>query len=302
MKLRKRVGFFQNISFIAIVAAFNALLSLINSLIPFAAFVIIFIFPLVSAMLALYVEKKYLPIYIAITILVSLALSFFNLANTIFYLLPGLFVGIFIGLAKRYQLNDIFIILIATIILIMITILIIPLINVLFEIDFVSNILKLLGLSDFQFKDLALILILIIFNAAEATITTFIIFEELNKITPDLPIKKHNTFLISLVASLVSALGIICLFTNLHPILVYICFIIGVFLGIYLFIIVTTKYRLRLINMGLFLMIGILLSAFFHNYLVNPNGILLFFLPIIGNSFFTLVYTIIKEKKHARPH
>ena len=54
--------------------------------------------PLLSAAVSLFCKGRYLPIYIFGAIGVSLALSAWNIMNTVFYLIPGLLVGVTYGL------------------------------------------------------------------------------------------------------------------------------------------------------------------------------------------------------------
>ena len=94
----------QNITFIALMAGFDAILCLIGALVPLSSIFLMLLVPLVSAAVALFCQGRYLAIYILGAIGVSLAFSAWNIMNTLFYLIPGLLVGVTYGLLWKLKL------------------------------------------------------------------------------------------------------------------------------------------------------------------------------------------------------
>ena len=106
---RKRQTPTENLTFIAMMVGFDAIFSLVSALLPFGAVFIMFLVPLTSALVASYCQKRFLIIYIFSALGIALAVSAWNIANTIFYLFPALLTGSLYGVLKRkrapYSLN-----------------------------------------------------------------------------------------------------------------------------------------------------------------------------------------------------
>ena len=88
----------QNLAFCAFMAGFDALLCLLGALLPLSSILLMLVVPLLSSAVSLFCKNRYIPIYIFGAIGVSLALSAWNIMNTVFYLIPGLLVGVTYGL------------------------------------------------------------------------------------------------------------------------------------------------------------------------------------------------------------
>ncbi len=97
----------QNITFIALMAGFDAILCLIGAFLPLSAVFLMLLVPLVSSAVALFCKGRFLPIYIFGAIGVSLAFSAWNIMNTLFYLIPGLLVGVTYGLLWKLKMPTI---------------------------------------------------------------------------------------------------------------------------------------------------------------------------------------------------
>ncbi len=93
----------QNLAFCALMAAFDALLSLLGALLPLSSLFLMILAPLISAFVGYFCKKRYHALYIFAAFGVSIAVSAWDFQNTIFYLLPSLFSGVLYGffLQKR---------------------------------------------------------------------------------------------------------------------------------------------------------------------------------------------------------
>ena len=94
----------QNITFVALMAGFDAILCLIGAFLPLSSVFLMLLVPLVSAAVALFCKGRYIPIYVIGAIGVSLALSAWNIMNTVFYLIPGLLVGVAYGFLWKLKM------------------------------------------------------------------------------------------------------------------------------------------------------------------------------------------------------
>lgn len=92
-----RVSPVENITYLAMMVAFDAILSLLATLIPFSGLFIMLIAPLVSASVSMLCRKRYIPIYILGAIGICLAVTAWDFMNTLFYMIPAVCTGCLYG-------------------------------------------------------------------------------------------------------------------------------------------------------------------------------------------------------------
>ncbi len=88
----------QNMTFMAMIAGIDALLSLFAALFPLSALFLMLLIPLSATIVSLYCKARYLPIFLVATLGVCIAVSAWNFQSTLFYVLPGLITGVAYGL------------------------------------------------------------------------------------------------------------------------------------------------------------------------------------------------------------
>ena len=88
----------ENLTFIAMMVAFDAIVSLIAGLLPLSAIFVMLLVPLTSAAVALFCKAKFVPVYLFAGFGICLAVSAWNIANTVFYVLPAMVTGLVYGL------------------------------------------------------------------------------------------------------------------------------------------------------------------------------------------------------------
>ena len=99
MKLfRSRVTPLENLTFLAMLVAFDAILSLVGALLPLASIFIMLLAPLTSASVSLFCKKRYIPLYLFAALGISVAVTAWDFMNTLFYLFPSLLTGSLYGL------------------------------------------------------------------------------------------------------------------------------------------------------------------------------------------------------------
>ena len=101
----KRETILQNMTTMAFFAAINIIICLVSSYVPFLSIVIIFVLPLVSALVEIYCKDRYYIIYAVASLLLSMLVTFDNFQTALFYLFPALVSGYCFGLcAKKIML------------------------------------------------------------------------------------------------------------------------------------------------------------------------------------------------------
>ena len=94
----------ENLTFIAMMVAFDAILSLIAALLPLSALFIMLLAPLTSAAVSLFCKKRYLLVYLFAAIGICIAVTAWDFLNTLFYMIPAVFTGALYGLLWRLKL------------------------------------------------------------------------------------------------------------------------------------------------------------------------------------------------------
>ncbi|MCR5348856.1 MAG: hypothetical protein K6E59_04535 [Bacilli bacterium] len=94
----------ENLTFIAMMVAFDAILSLVSALVPFSAIFLMLLAPLSAASISLFCKKRYIPLFLASALGICVAVTAWDFINTIFYLFPALLTGALYGLLWRLKL------------------------------------------------------------------------------------------------------------------------------------------------------------------------------------------------------
>lgn len=137
----------ENIAFMGIICAVNAVFSLISAFLPIGAIFIMLVLSLGSALVAKLCKNKYWPIYLLAAIAISVAVTAWDFSTTLFYTIPAICCGLLFGILKKIKVPTPLCILGVTVVQIGFTYLSILLINAIYGIDMPSSIIGMLGLS-----------------------------------------------------------------------------------------------------------------------------------------------------------
>ncbi len=93
----------ENLTFVAMVVALDALLSLLSTVVPFSAVFLMLLAPLTAAMVGLYCRKRYVAVYVFAALGICFAVTAWDFMTTLFYMVPALLVGTAYGLASSLK-------------------------------------------------------------------------------------------------------------------------------------------------------------------------------------------------------
>ena len=130
--MKKRESAVANLTFIALMSAINAIFSLFTEYIPALSLIIYLFLPFISAITVMLCKYKFFIIYIITSILLCLLINFNGFEYTIFTLIPSLISGTIFGICLQKRTNIGVIIFISSICHFLITMLTIPLINLIY--------------------------------------------------------------------------------------------------------------------------------------------------------------------------
>lgn len=273
---KKRETVVQNIAYMAIMAAINVIFVLLTAVLPPLMFLIIFILPLTSTVVALFCKKRYFPIYFVTTIGLCLAVtSGIYIWDTFFYVLPSLITGFIFGLLVEKRVPAIYIVLISSAIQYIITFLTFLLLDSLLPgLNFIDALLNIFGLTDFPFKSVFVHSFLFILSFIQALFTYAVIKYEIKKLGFDINLDIRYHFIIESAILLLIILSIIMVFV-FHPLL-YVFMMLALPVIIYMIVrLVLLNKVLNYVLLVISLFAGIFIFAFCYPLLTSPTQIIL---------------------------
>ena len=205
--------------YVAIMTGLTIVLSILTNFIPFMSLFLIVFLPFVAALVAIVTDLKFFPIYALSSILLSVVVDAQNFLNIIFYLLPALVSGLVIGVTYRLKLNGIYILLAITLINLLANYAIIPVLDHLYQINFIQYALGLVGLGSHPLANAIFMMFLFILGIIQASLTYMVIRDELHLIKGEIFEKYDKISLI--VLALISLVSVIFSFFHIGLSLVF---------------------------------------------------------------------------------
>lgn len=136
----------ENITYIAMMIGFDALLSLVAALLPFSGLFIMLVAPLIAASVSLFCQKRYIPIYILGAIGICIAVTAWDFMNTLFYMVPAVCTGCFFGFLWKAKFPSSFNLFLTSLLSFSFFLLALWLLRLLFgEVDMVEVLLAMIG-------------------------------------------------------------------------------------------------------------------------------------------------------------
>ena len=130
--MKQRDTLTSNLTFIALMAAFNIIFAVLMLLLPALSLVLYLFLPFVSTLVILFCKGKYLPVYYISSLAISFIININGLEYIIFTLLPSLITGTIFGFCLKKKVNIGITILISTICQTIFSLITIPLINLIY--------------------------------------------------------------------------------------------------------------------------------------------------------------------------
>lgn len=282
----------------AIMAALNMIFVLLNIYVSGLGLALVLFLPLASVVVAINVDFHFYPIYFVATLLLSFILSFGHIDTTLFLVLPALIVGLTIGTLIRLRTNDIYILLVVSIVTFAIMLLTIPLINLIFDDDFVVKFLTLLNLHDHALSLTIFPALMAVFSVAQTVLILVMI--KFSKAYFRFDLNEKFAQFSPLLLFVFASLGTITTF--FYPPLALVFLLYGLILSIYIIANLFIKsFKITLVLTIVSLMVLLIFSAIFESFTIIPfyGGFsAMFFFIVI--SFYLWLYIDIKRGKEKR--
>lgn len=269
--LKKKTSLVHHITYMGIMAAINLLFIVLATYLPFLMFIPIIFLPFASAIVSYYCLKRYYPIYAVATIGLCLI---FNINDTIFYVVPAIITGFFIGYLLIKRVNPFWLILVSTVIESALTFAFIPLINVISNVDIIETFISAFKLDSFAYKTELTYLFIFFISLIQCGLTHFVLLSDAKKIGIEInvAVNSYAPYIIGLEISLILMFVLSLFYLPLALIFLAISLYFSIFLLID--ILVSKKIIIYVLLVVLFLA-AFFSFAIFYTKVIAPFGILL---------------------------
>lgn len=162
----------------AIMGAINVIFALISSYVFAFSLIIMLFLPLASIIVAINIDLKYYPVYFLGTLFLALIINLANVDNTLFFLLPILASGLAFGLLIKHNINDVIILLVVSLVNVSTLFVTIPLINLIYDVNFLEVFATFVGFNDLDIGKLILPSILTLLAFMQTLVTLIIVTQD----------------------------------------------------------------------------------------------------------------------------
>lgn len=170
-----------NLTFIAIMAAINVIFALLFAFIPYVIVILILILPLTSVLVGLFCQKRYFPIYIAVTLGLCFVSAIWDISIPLFYILPSMITGFIFSLFINLKVPNIYLIFLTSVVQMLFSYLAILFSKFVFNVDIISTFQNLLALQEFDLFYVIVPSFIFIVSLIQSVFSYMIIKDELPK-------------------------------------------------------------------------------------------------------------------------
>lgn len=284
----------QTIALMAMMAAINIIVSVIAAFSVVASVFLIILLPLTSTIVAISCKEKYFPIYAFSTIGLSLVATIWNIDLTLFYVVPSIISGFVFGFCIKRRIYFGWSIVISAILQTAISFAIIPLINVLFEINFIEDLLVLFKIYDAIPGQIFVCVSFYLISLIQTFLSFFVVRNEINKL--------HNIEDNQSGLNFFSLLGIILCVAVLPIAFVsigaaYTLELLGITVaGFVIYEFFKTSASKRLITSAVVLLANVFVVAIFYSMIPDYCGLLVFTLSPLIICLLSFCYFLLKKE------
>lgn len=290
----KKETLIRTISFMAFFVAINVICSFLTTVLPLVSVVMVIFLPLTSAIVEVTCKDRWFPIYAFATIGLSIVVSLSSIDFTIFYIVPSIFTGYIFGLFSKHNFPRMFAIFLAAIVQTVLSLLFIPILQLITGSNLIDVLVKILRISDRIWFETIIILVFFIVALVQVILSYIVVENELNKFGQKTEEISSQEF-----AADCSSLGAIFLsivlsffYFPLSYLLIGISFYFAVFTVIYQF---KTNNKKCLVADGVSLLIGLIVYAALNKYLKAGQDFVLFTITPGLISIVSILHSFLKK-------
>lgn len=283
---KKRETLVQNIAYMALMAAINVIFVLLTTFVPVLFFLIVFVLPLTSTIVALHCKKKYFPIYAVVTIGLCMLCTIWKIDDTIFYVIPSIISGFIFAIMVEKGIPAPWIIIATTIVQMAFAYLAVPFITWVFGRNIITTFASIFKLQDYQYLDYVVPVAIFFLSLVQCVLSYIVINEEIKKF--GFETKETNLLSIQLLLGLLTAVLMTVIFALTYKPLSYAFLSVALYFTCFLVAGLLQEKKIWIyISLGVALLITFFTFAICYSYIPVPLGLLM-----VG-VFFVLVGIIV---------
>ena len=280
---KKRETLVQNITYMALMAAINVVFVLLTTFVPVLFFLIVFVLPLTSTIVALLCNKIYFPIYALSTIILCLVCTIWKIDDTIFYVIPSIISGFVFAIMVEKQLPAPLIIIATTIIQMAFSYASIPLIKVMTGRYIVNDFASIFGLKNYAFLDYVVPCFIFFMALMQETLSFIVTNEEIKKFGYELKKAELSSWL--MIIFLGASLILMIIFAFTYKPLAYAALLLALYFTTCIVAgLLGKKKKWLYITLAISLLVSFFLFALIYQYIPEPLGLL-----CVGILFFCIL-------------
>ncbi|MCI1245300.1 MAG: hypothetical protein LKG11_05100 [Bacilli bacterium] len=275
MKLfKRRTGSAQNLAFVGLMCAVDAVMATLSTLVPLSALFVIVFLPLVSALTVIVCEDRYILVYLVAAVALSLGVTAYDIAATLFYIIPATIVGTLYGFLLKKGFPSALLIFLCALAEMGLNYAALPLIKLVSGVDFIAFLTTALGLSSNAAFPYFVPSLILLYSLVEVLLSNIISVPLLS----DFGIKTNDWQLYSWVYDILSlSFSMIAIGLAFAEISLGYCFLVAaIFFTIYSLLAYFRKLPAwTYLMLGLFLAAGWMAFAFLYQKMPSYSGLLL---------------------------
>ena len=292
--LSQRKSAAQIIALMAMMSAINIIVSVIAAFSVIASVLLIIILPLTSTIVVLACPEKYFPIYAFATIGLSVVATIWNLDVTLFYVVPSIVSGFVFGFCIKRSIYFGWSIVISALLQMGISFAIIPLINVLFEIDFIRDLLVIFKIYDAIPGEIFICCSFYVIALIQTFLSYFVVKNEIEKLKP-MKTESNGIKYFSFAGICSCIILIPVSFLSIGA--AYTLELVGITIaGFTIYEFFKSQSNRRLIISAATLLINIFVVAIFYNMIPAYYGLLVFALTPLIINLLCFCYFLLKKQ------
>lgn len=269
---QKKTTLVHHITYMGIMTAINLIFIVLATYIPLMMLLLILLLPFASTIVSYFCLKRYYLIYAVASIGLCMI---FNISDTLFYVVPAIISGFFIGVLLERGIHPFWMVLSSTIINAALTYAFIPLINLISNADIVLAFLTIFKLTEFPYRTELVYLFIFFISLVQVALTHFVLLTDAKKLGIEINTRVNSfaPFLIGLEFSIL--MSVCCGFFYLPLALTFLATAL-VFSAFLMVDFMMAKNLWIYVVFGISLFLGLILFALFYQQLSKPYGVLLF--------------------------
>ena len=268
---QKKSTLVHHITYMGIMTAINLIFIVLATYIPLMMLLLILLLPFASTIVSYFCSKRYYLIYAVASIGLCMI---FNISDTLFYVVPALVSGFFIGVFIEKGIHPFWMVLSSAIINAALTYAFIPLIDFISRANIVETFLTIFSLKEFTYRTELVYLFIFFISLVQCALTHFVLLTDAKKL--GIEINTHvNSFAPYLIGLELCVLLSIC-FGFFYKPLAFSFLALSLYFSTFVLLDLLLSKKIGIyVTLGMIVFIGVIVFALFYQQLQKPYGVIL---------------------------